>query len=102
MKTKYLIPAIIALVLTGCNKDIRCNFEYTINGNTVTFDASKSKGATIFEWNFDDYEYERGSGEKVTHTYNMDGIFWVQLDCSNKNGAYQSKECYITISQNIK
>lgn len=99
MKTKYLIPAIIALVLTGCNKDISCDYEYTVNGTTVTFDASKSKGATHFEWDFDDYPYERGTGKKVTHTYYNEGTFCVELNCSNKNGDHEFSDKYISISQ---
>jgi len=79
----------------GINKPPVAAFTYTINGKTVTFDASGSSGSErkIVELNWDFGDGAKASGVTATHEYGSLGTFPATLTVIDSNGAvslYQS------------
>lgn len=61
-------------------------FDYSVDGMTVSFDASLSTGPIVeYVWNFD--EGGTGSGEQITHTYSEGGtkaVFLTTYDAAGR------------------
>lgn len=84
-------------------------------GQEVTFDASLSfdpaseetketnlspEVVTSYRWDFGDGN--RSYGQRVTHSFNSQGIYWVQLEIRDDDGALDSTEKKIIVSPKRK
>jgi hypothetical protein len=79
------------------------NYPATANvGQNVTFDASKSVdiGRVVsFKWSFGDGT--NGTGAVVSHSYNEQGTFQVELNVTNNEGKSSLKTFTITIGNSL-
>ena len=60
-------------------------------GKSVSFDASSSSNAVSFQWDFGDGT--TATGEKVTHTYSVDGNYVVKLEASRPDPGCSFQVC---------
>ena len=60
------------------------NFTHTKNGDTVVFDASSSKGALTYEWDFGDGN--DSTGQLISYKYDNSGNYVVSLKVKNDCG----------------
>ena len=85
------------------------NFDYTISGLTVTFDASSSydpdgspDGSIVsYEWDFGDGNSATTSSPIVQHTYTQSGNYTVTLTVTDNDGVKSSTTKTITVNATI-
>jgi len=95
MKTLYKLFALLSLVtLIGINNvDAQCaaSFSYLDNGSGNISLTSTGTGAT---WNWDFGDGNTSLQTNPSHTFNLNGTYWVQLEVSDSN-------CFDSTSQQI-
>ena len=72
----------------------KADFEYAIDGLTVTF-TDKSENATSYKWDFGDGESAKTASP--THEYLAGGSYTVTLTVANADGERDTKEASITL-----
>ena len=73
------------------------NIAYT--NETITFSGLESKGnITHYSWNFSDGIKEDASGEIVSYTYSLPGIYRVRLKVTDVYGNYSHDSIYVYIN----
>ncbi|MGD0330978.1 MAG: PKD domain-containing protein [Nitrososphaeria archaeon] len=73
----------------------------TYVGKSVTFDASKSVdiGTIVsYDWSFGDGSYMNGTTPVVSHSYDKQGIYQVELEVTNNEGLSSFKTVTITVT----
>ena len=88
------IALLMLFLVINCKKSSDSNsavkptasYTYTSNGkSSVTFTSTSTNTPTSYTWNFGDGT--TGTGNSVTHVYNMDSGFAVTLTVSNSAGS---------------
>ena len=88
MRARLSIPLVLAaLFLVGCNVNegppLSAHFVASVTEGpvplTVYFDASGSRGAIRYEWDFGDGHTYTSTSPWAEHTFSTKGTFWVTL-----------------------
>ena len=79
------------------------NFTYSVDGTTVSFNASSSYDSygTIvsYEWDWDNDSVYEDSGETVTHRWSSSGDYLVTLRVTDNDGDTESYTVMITVEK---
>ncbi|MEX2370253.1 MAG: PKD domain-containing protein, partial [Bacteroidales bacterium] len=98
MKRIITISAVLALILTGCNKDPVSNFAYSPaspnTGQNILFE-NLSLDAESYEWNFGDGNVT--SVSDPVHTYMEGGSYTILLKAFGKRGGMDISTATINV-----
>ena len=105
-KTIYIL--VIIILFNNCSKPSEACFDFSPNENIgtqtpVLFDASCSKNAGYYTWDFGDGVVENSTLGTTTikHTYSVSGSYEVTVTAKKKDGVTLKKDNKYSISKTI-
>lgn len=105
-KTIYILGTII--LFNNCSKPSKACFNFSPNENIraqtpILFDASCSKNASYFTWDFGDGTTENSTlgTNTITHSYSVTGTYKITLIAKRKDGVTLRKNNTYSISKTI-
>lgn len=105
-KTIYILGIII--LFNNCSKPSEACFDFSPNENISTqtpvlFDASCSKNAGYYTWDFGDGTSENSilGSSTIVHTYSTSGSYQVTLTAKRKDGVTLKKDNKYSINKTI-
>lgn len=91
MNYRSLIAIIIAVILTGCNKEPEASFSFSppdpLAGMTIEF-TNTSTNADSYTWDFGDGSLS--SSKNASHIYDEAGTYTVQLTATGEDGSHST------------
>ena len=93
---KFTQADVVNLPVTGPVPE--ADFQYAINGNTISL-TNNSSGGTLYYWTFGDGHVSNDISP--THTYDMPGTYQLSLRVSNDESMMALKEMSVTISEGL-
>ena len=106
LKTIYIFGIII--LFNNCSKPSEACFNFSPNENISTqipilFDATCSKNASYYTWDFGDGTTKNSipGTATITHSYSVNGVYEVTLIAKRKDGVTLRKNNTYSISKTI-